>query len=470
MSKRVSSIRVVVDDRRMSGLSYLFSHRPLRPCRINTNSGSDAVNSDLLKGCELHVHIGGCFYVYDLLDIGRDVYRDVDWSPFQDAFEAAYGTRPDPVQLFDDALAHGDGALERLREHYVYTQVDGGDFGRFMAKFNFLICLNRFWRFALGRYGELVERVVERHRSEGLDYVEYRAMYMLGDTDPDGFVDFHRLNADAIAKASGDGMTARYLISVPRENPLVGYALVQRLLDESPELVETIIGLDLCNDEEGFPPGSARPLFERVALDNAAHPERSLEIAYHVGENFWDKSLESSVRWCHEAAELGARRLGHAIALGLDPAVAISRRPEAHSAEPVSERLDQIAYDLRYRHELAERGVVVDEGDLNREAERLRQSPGDGVSVNRDYSPERLEDIRRRQDFAIHRLTELGAVIESCPTSNLRIGGVPDAAHHPIHRFLAADVNLVVGADDPGIFDSPLAAEVDWGGRSVGNE
>ena len=44
----------------------------------------------------------------------------------------------------------------------------------------------------------------------------------------------------------------------------------------------------------------------------------------------------------------------------------------------------------------------------------------------------------------------------------LRIGGVPDAARHPIHRFLRSQVNLVVGADDPGIFDSPLAAEIDW--------
>ncbi|HIM56379.1 MAG TPA: hypothetical protein EYM39_06715 [Candidatus Latescibacteria bacterium] len=73
-----------------------------------------------------------------------------------------------------------------------------------------------------------------------------------------------------------------------------------------------------------------------------------------------------------------------------------------------------------------------------------------------------MEEIRRRQDFVLHRLAESGTVIESCPTSNLRIGGVPDAARHPIHRFLRSQVNLVVGADDPGIFDSPLAAEIDW--------
>ena len=31
-----------------------------------------------------------------------------------------------------------------------------------------------------------------------------------------------------------------------------------------------------------------------------------------------------------------------------------------------------------------------------------------------------------------------------------------------MRRFLESGVNLVVAADDPGIFDSPLAAEVDW--------
>ena len=249
------------------------------------------MNLGLLKGCELHVHIGGCFYVDDLLSLGRDIYRDVDWSPFQDAFEEAYGTRPDPAELFADALnPGGDRALQRLRDLYVYTEADGGDFARFMAKFNLVICLARFWRFKLQRYGEIVESIVERHRSEGLDYVEYRAMLMHGNADPEGFVNFHRLNAESIARASGGGLKARYIISVERGDPLIGYELVQRLLHESPELVETIIGLDLCNDEEGFPPSTARPLFERVALDNAARPERSLEIAYHVGENFWDKS------------------------------------------------------------------------------------------------------------------------------------------------------------------------------------
>jgi adenosine deaminase len=31
-----------------------------------------------------------------------------------------------------------------------------------------------------------------------------------------------------------------------------------------------------------------------------------------------------------------------------------------------------------------------------------------------------------------------------------------------LHRFLDSTVKLAIGADDPGVFNSPLAAEVDW--------
>ena len=76
--------------------------------------------------------------------------------------------------------------------------------------------------------------------------------------------------------------------------------------------------------------------------------------------------------------------------------------------------------------------------------------------------------MRRRQDFALSRLAVLGTVVETCPTSNLRIGAVPDAKDHPVHRFLASDVRLAIGADDPGLFDCTLADEVNWVQRHTG--
>ena len=112
---------------------------------------------------------------------------------------------------------------------------------------------------------------------------------------------------------------------------------------------EYLTGIDFCNVEEGFPPKHKRELFAAVHEWNERHPERALAILYHVGESFTDKSLESAVRWVHEAAQFGAHRLGHAIALGVDPEVYGAH--ERH--ESVAERIDQIEYDLSHADGLA---------------------------------------------------------------------------------------------------------------------
>ena len=281
----------------------------------------------LPQECELHVHIGGCFHLEDLFDMGREAYGDVDWALFQETHDLVYPDTPvDPVDLFRTAVR--EGTPEPLRRHYIHGEADGPDFDRFMTKMNLLICLYRHWRDVLGRENELVRRIVDRHRAEGLRYVEYRAMYSGGaGADPGGFISFHRANAEILRNASGTGFSANYIISVPRWEPQVGYGLVRRLLADNPDLRDTIVGLDFCNVEEGYPPKSARSVFEHLRNDNEAEPQQHLEVVYHVGEMYFDKSLESAVRWCHQAGQLGARRIGHAIALGLDPEVSLARAP-----------------------------------------------------------------------------------------------------------------------------------------------
>lgn len=411
------------------------------------------------KTCELHIHLGGSLFANDLLDLGRDHYEKIDWSLYTDSFEKAYGKRPDPVALFRAAL--DSQQLDQLKAHYVYGDEDSGDFSQFQAKFNMALCLYRHWWNVLDNQEEIWRRVLAHHRREGLRYIEYRSMAPYDHTQAEAFVQFHERTARSIQQACTPDFTARYLISLPRWAPLECYQLVQRLLDEHKDLVPTIVGLDFCYFEEGFPPESTRAFFQRLRHDNELRPGRALDVAYHVGEVYFDKSLESAVRWCHEAAELGAIRLGHCTALGLDPAVAIDRKPQAHECEPVGERLAQIRYDLHYKDELEKLGVPVDTQALTRELDNLADWPDDNP-LRRAYDPDRLEAIRRRQDFVLSRLTELDVVVETCPTSNLRIGAVPDPQAHPIHRFLASDVRLAIGADDPGIFDCTLADEVDW--------
>ena len=106
-------------------------------------------------------------------------------------------------------------------------------------------------------------------------------------------------------------------------------------------------------------------------------------------------------------------------------------------------------------------GVVLDSQALQKERDGLCNSKPD-ETVKRLYDGYRLEEIRCRQSFVLDCLTEMGTVIESCPTSNLRIGGVPRPEDHPVHRFLRSDVNLAICADDPGVFGTTLADEVEW--------
>ncbi len=411
------------------------------------------------KSSELHVHMGGCLTAEDFLELGRADYEKIDWTLFVDGYEKTFGFRPNPTALYREALA-GSGA-DALRPYCVYSAADGGDFARFQAKFNFGICLFRHWWHVLSREEEVLARILARHRSEKLRYIEYRAMAPFGPETPEAFIQFHATMARAIQVACGEGFQARYLVSLPRWAPLESYRVTRQLLDQHPELLPTIIGLDFCHFEEGYPPESTRAFFKQLHRDNAAQPERYLDVAYHVGEVYFDKSLESAVRWCHEAAELGATRLGHCTALGLAPAIAVGRQPDAHVLEPASERIAQIRYDLHHRDALRHYEISVDTDALQKELKQLGERTDD-EPIHRPYDEGRIAEVCQRQSFVLDRLAELGVAIETCPTSNLRIGAVPAAEHHPIHRFLQSDVPLAVSADDPGVFDCTLADEIDW--------
>jgi len=388
------------------------------------------------------------------------MYQDIDWSLFTKAYENAYGTYPDPIALYKQAIDNPKEGLKAFQNHFIYTQEDGGDFARFQAKFNLIICLLRQHSFYQHMIENSMQMTIDQHKKEGINFVEYRCGG--GDMTSEQFINLHTKYARTLKQASqNEQFSGRYIISLRRWAAEEDYAFVQTLLNQHPNLISTTVGIDFAHFEEGYPPKNNRALFKRVHKDNQKNPERALDIVYHVGESYFDKSLESAIRWCHEAAQMGAKRLGHAIALGLDPQIAITRRPNAHTQELVSERLDQIAYDLAHASELLTYNVAIDTTALQTEQEQLKNLAPD-EHIERPYNTQRLEDNRKRQQYVLDQLTNLGTVIESCPTSNLRIGGVPDPEHHPIHTFLKSKVNLVISSDDPGIFDSPLSNEIDW--------
>ena len=190
-------------------------------------------------------------------------------------------------------------------------------------------------------------------------------------------------------------------------------------------------------------------------------------MVVHVGEVFFDKSLESAIRWCHEYAAYGVKRMAHCIALGLDPAVALSRRLGAHAQELTSERMDQIDYDLKYCRELKDRGVSINKERLLRErGELAKRDPREPAFVTCDE--DRIAELRVRHDFVLEYIKQQGVLIETCPTSNLLISGIPSYEHHPFGKFYGSGQRVAICTDDPGILNTSLSEEVQLVARSLG--
>jgi adenosine deaminase len=409
---------------------------------------------------ELHLHLYGCIRPADLLR-HLATRKRIAWDYYEEHMRAAYGAVPPAREVVEDYRRGAPDAHTRFADLFVFGDADAGNFDRFQAKFNLLgagsALVDR--RAGTGAVSKEVATfaagIRADHARNGVHYAETRLLLgrtLAGPRD--------RAVLDTLLAAYGandGGPTERLAISLSRTDPWAGWDRVRELA-LGPH-GENVTGVDFCHLEEGFPPKDKAGFFAAVREFNAAHPERALAILYHVGESFRDKSLESAVRWVHEAAELGAHRLGHAIALGVDPEVF-----GAHTrTEPVAERRDQLAYDLAHADGLRAAGVPVDAAAVRAELESL---PANG-NVQVTYDAARLDEVRGRQDYAMARIRAAGVVVEVCPTSNRRIGGITDPAHHPVHRFLAAGLRVVVASDDPGIFGTTLGDELDWVCRHV---
>lgn len=418
---------------------------------------------------ELHLHLYGCLTSDHVLDMLARAERPA-WHRYEPSYERVFG-RPSPARALVERHRGGDAsARAEFRELFVFGEADAGSFARFQAKFDLIAAASviglaaheeEHRPAAVAEIRHTARVVLEEQARSGVGYAEQR--FFFGHRTPTDLVDEGLraiLEVYAEHRARGDRPVARLAASLPRSNPWHHWEVVQRLALS--DLGVALTGVDFCFIEEGHPPKEQRALFSAVREHNARHPERALAILYHVGESFEDKSLESAVRWVHEAAELGAHRLGHAIALGVDPAAYGEARRES-----VAERRDQVLYDLRHAAALERHGVRVDRAALAHELDALAsRAPTDEVQLV--YDDRRREEVRARQRFAMAAVRAHGAVVEVCPTSNLRIGGLRDPSHHPLRRFLDERVPVVIASDDPGIFGTTLRDELAWAAAHAG--
>ncbi|HEX8436012.1 hypothetical protein [Archangium sp.] len=135
---------------------------------------------------------------------------------------------------------------------------------------------------------------------------------------------------------------------------------IERTLREHREFLFILRGLDVCNLELAVPTWVFLPILRRLREASARLPRtlaphgripHPLQLTMHSGEDF--RRLIEGIRHMHEPVEFGvlgiADRLGHAVALGMEPEAWARSVPFVR--QPAEERLDDLLWELdRYRH------------------------------------------------------------------------------------------------------------------------
>ena len=391
---------------------------------------------------DLHVHLHGCLTAEQLWNIGKDTYKNrtpmLEW--YASEYEKAWGRKPKYLDYWES-----DNGFELLKNDYLFK--DQNSFDKFQANFNLIIALcnitsNDFF---------VQEQIIKDVKESKLEYFEARTLIPFRFDAKESYEYLKGLCKSIKQLNAEGGLTTKLVFSLFRDNDLAKkhYDWIRSFMNMHKDLGEEIVGVDFAYKEEGSPPKSKIDLFKQFHEDNRKY--RKLALLYHVGESFEDKGIISAIRWIIEAHELRVDRLGHAIALGVNP----ENYEGKVIFETVEERSDTLNWMINNRDLLNSHGFKYDFKKTLNELDEIRSGKN---RIRIQYDSEYIKEAKSFQKaaFSLLRTHETKVTIETCPTSNLRIGQINSLKYHPIINFNKEKINFVVGTDDPGIFD------IDW--------
>ncbi|MBE7411863.1 MAG: adenosine deaminase [Leptospiraceae bacterium] len=397
------------------------------------------------KYCDLHSHLYGAIDAEILLQIGKE-NPTPRWDIFIELHEKLFHEKIDPNTFF---LKYGDINEFKKLSHFKSR----APFLEFQSKFNLVIALTKFQPEEIKR---VCMDVMRKDMSFGASFSEYRIMYSPLETEK-GYHEKTITACEGLKEAEGvlEKIQGRLIVSLHRDGDFyTQYKWLKNCMKNSEVVRKYLVGIDFCGVEENFPPKEKKDFFQTVNSDNLIEPQYALSILYHVGESFGDKTPISTVRWIYETSKNGAHRLGHCLALGLDPKIFTGK----NFVEKVSERIDELKFEIDNYKEIGKFGSlqpiekkIVELGNLqNRNLDELVTTLFDSYSEM---------ELKTFQEFAMKKLAENKTVIESCPTSNLRIGRMEKKENHPLKRFIEKGLRVTIGTDDSGIFDTNIQKE-----------
>ncbi|TGL63341.1 adenosine deaminase [Leptospira sarikeiensis] len=392
---------------------------------------------------DLHNHLYGSLKPELLWKMGLE-NPSPRWEIFTKPFQELYGKSIDTKTFFEDYKS-----LEKFKSIYLFNHQ--GPFPEFQAKFNLIIALSKF---NPDEIKFVSKRITQDQYEEGVTFGEYRIMYSPLDTY-DGIYSKTLASCEGFEEAESElsgRARSRLVVSLHRDGDVFKeYEMLKEMMEKNSLIRKYLVGLDFCYIEEGFPPKDKKEFLKEIQKDNKAETSTALTVLYHVGESFQDKTLLSATRWILESAEWGAHRLGHAIAMGLDPNAYLGKTV----IEPVSERYDTLKFELDHWEDISNYGEFPSKKRLESELDSIRHKEKVEISVTESM----VSETKVFQEYCMDRIRNTDAIIESCPSSNEYIGMVRDKAHHPLIRFARHNLKFTISTDDPGIFGTNIREE-----------
>ena len=335
---------------------------------------------------ELHCHLAGSMRPETLKHLAQST-PGINWGICAERFGPSVG----------DVIAHGVmGEVKRYLEY----RVENGSLADYMRAYALPKTV------LSTEYGirTVAFEVCEDNYREGVRYLEIRFNPWMID-ESITLLNHIKSIARGIneARQKYPDLEVALLLSIVKDHDL---SLARRILDESieanndPSVGGLIKGVDSAGNEIGFHPPKYAEIFARAR-------EAGLSVVCHAGEAY--ESLEDGVRFIEGSIDiLGARRIGHGLAAGLD-ATALLGKKDAYG---------------------------------------------------RPYDRKRIEAISERQRRLRERLREENVLVEVCPSSNLHTGSVASIEEHPVGLFMEERVPVAICTDNRWVSHTRLSWEI----------
>ncbi|MBF0105887.1 MAG: hypothetical protein HQM16_11230 [Deltaproteobacteria bacterium] len=254
------------------------------------------------------------------------------------------------------------------------------------------------------------------------------------------------------------------------DNLLQAKAIVL-FLENHPEHAHWIVGIDGGSAEVNEPPQLYKEHFKIIQEYNHTVPSgQQLGITWHQGEDFTDTNIFGALLRLRDVVEMGASRIGHALAAGIDPLL--------YALKPFTMPIDEYIrfLDDEMTQNYATPVPPCVEGALpnpKEEKERVITLKDAGFRWVAGHYPGGAEleqfvtAVRERQKFFLTMINKRGIPIELNPTSNMQIvTGSFD--NHPLPFFLNEGARITINTDDAGIFATSSTKELNIAQRIGG--